>query len=96
MRFAAFVTFFPQLVAGPIERAKNLLPQFATFPRIKWPDVTDGASLFLVGLFKKVALANYLGLYVDRVYGDVASQDGAALALAKFAFGWLIYFDFSG
>ena len=96
VRFAAFVTFFPQLVAGPIERAKNLLPQFATFPRIKWPDVTDGASLFLVGLFKKVALANYLGLYVDRVYGDVALQGGVALALATFAFGWQIYFDFSG
>ncbi|MDP6795954.1 MAG: MBOAT family O-acyltransferase, partial [Verrucomicrobiota bacterium] len=96
VRFAAFVTFFPQLVAGPIERAKNLLPQFARFPRIKWSDVTDGASLFLVGLFKKVALANYLGQYVDRVYGDVPSQGGAALALATFAFGWQIYFDFSG
>ena len=96
VRFAAFVTFFPQLVAGPIERAKNLLPQFAKFPKIKPGDVSDGASLFLVGLFKKVALANYLGLYVDRVYGDVATHGGASLALATFAFGWQIYFDFSG
>ena len=96
VRFAAFVTFFPQLVAGPIERAKNLLPQFSKIPRVKLVDVTDGASLFLVGLFKKVALANYLGLYVDRIYGDVGLQGGVALALATFAFGWQIYFDFSG
>ena len=96
VRFAAFVTFFPQLVAGPIERAKNLLPQFSKIPRVKLDDITDGASLFLVGLFKKVALANYLGLYVDRIYGDVGLQGGVALALATFAFGWQIYFDFSG
>ena len=96
VRFAAFVTFFPQLVAGPIERAKNLLPQFSKIPRVKLVDITDGASLFLVGLFKKVALANYLGLYVDRIYGDVGLQGGVALALATFAFGWQIYFDFSG
>ena len=90
------MTFFPQLVAGPIERAKNLLPQFSKIPHVKLVDVTDGASLFLVGLFKKVALANYLGLYVDRIYGDVGLQGGVALALATFAFGWQIYFDFSG
>ncbi len=96
VRFAAFVTFFPQLVAGPIERAKNLLPQFSKTPRVTLADTSDGASLFLVGLFKKVVLANYLGAYVDRVYGDVATQGGAALVLATFAFGWQIYFDFSG
>ena len=96
VRFAAFVTFFPQLVAGPIERAKNLLPQFSKTPRVTLADASDGASLFLVGLFKKVVLANYLGAYVDRVYGDFATQGGAALALATFAFGWQIYFDFSG
>ena len=96
VRFAAFVTFFPQLVAGPIERAKNLLPQFAKRQRVTLADVSDGASLFLLGLFKKVALANYLGPYVDRVYGDAATQGGAALALATFAFAWQIYFDFSG
>ena len=96
VRFAAVVTFFPQLVAGPIERAKNLLPQFAKRQRVTLADVSDGASLFLLGLFKKVALANYLGPYVDRVYGDAATQGGAALALATFAFAWQIYFDFSG
>ena len=62
LRFATFVCFFPQLMAGPIERAKHLLPQYQTFPEIRLQNFTDGASLFLVGLFKKLALANYLSL----------------------------------
>src|SRR5205814_9585486 len=53
IRFAAFVSFFPQLMAGPIERASHLLPQFHEFPKIRARDVTDALSLFLVGLFKK-------------------------------------------
>ena len=62
LRFATFVCFFPQLMAGPIERARHLLPQYQTFPEIRLQNFTDGASLFLVGLFKKLALANYLSL----------------------------------
>jgi D-alanyl-lipoteichoic acid acyltransferase DltB (MBOAT superfamily) len=67
LRFATFVCFFPQLMAGPIERARHLLPQFRQFPAIRLQNFTDGASLFLVGLFKKLALANYLSFYVERV-----------------------------
>ncbi len=96
LRFAAFVCFYPQLMAGPIERAKQLLPQYREFPPVRLQNFTDGASLFLVGLFKKLALANYLAHYVDRVYGRPADFDAAALALATFAFAWQIYFDFSG
>lgn len=96
LRFATFVCFFPQLMAGPIERARHLLPQFARFPEVGLRDVTDGASLFLVGLFKKLALANYLSYYVDRVYGSPGTHGAAALALATMAFGWQIFFDFSG
>jgi len=96
IRFAAFVALFPQLVAGPIERAKNLLPQLTGKPKIVKEDVADGLSLFVVGLFKKIALADYLALYVDRVYAAPAQADGLALILATFAFGWQIYFDFSG
>jgi alginate O-acetyltransferase complex protein AlgI len=96
IRFATFVSFFPQLVAGPIERARALLPQLSQFPRIKSRDVTDGMSLFLVGLFKKVALANYLGAYVDPIYTLPGQYGAASLALATFAFAWQIYFDFSG
>ena len=67
-RFATFVSLFPQLVAGPIERASNLLPQLQQKPEIRREHVTDGASLFLVGLFKKVALADYIAQYVEKVY----------------------------
>jgi D-alanyl-lipoteichoic acid acyltransferase DltB (MBOAT superfamily) len=96
LRFATFVSFFPQLVAGPIERAANLLPQFHQPPQFRWRNLTDGMSLFLVGLFKKVALANYLALYVERIYGQPAEYDASSLAMATFCFAWQIYFDFSG
>ncbi|HZU35379.1 MAG TPA: MBOAT family protein [Gemmataceae bacterium] len=96
IRFLTFVSFFPQLVAGPIERASNLLPQLQRCPEITWEDINDGLSLFLVGFFKKVALADYLALYVDRVYGAPENYSSAALILATVTFGWQIYFDFSG
>ena len=96
LRFATFVCFFPQLMAGPIERAKHLLPQFQQFPPIKLQNFTDGLSLFLVGLFKKLALANYLSLYVERVYDNPKAFGAPALAMATFAFAWQIFFDFSG
>ena len=70
LRFATFVCFFPQLMAGPIERARHLLPQFYRFPKVRLQSFTDGASLFLVGLFKKMALANYLSFYVERIYDN--------------------------
>ena len=96
LRFATFVCFFPQLMAGPIERARHLLPQFDQFPPVRLRNFTDGASLFLVGLFKKLALANYLALYVERVYEHPETSSAAALVLGTVAFGWQIYFDFSG
>jgi D-alanyl-lipoteichoic acid acyltransferase DltB (MBOAT superfamily) len=96
LRFATFVCFFPQLMAGPIERAKHLLPQFQQAPPFRLQNLTDGMSLFLVGLFKKLALADYLAIYVDRVYGDPRGFDAPDLILATFAFAWQIFFDFSG
>lgn len=96
LRFATFVCFFPQLMAGPIERAKHLLPQFHQFPAVRLQNFTDGASLFLVGLFKKLALANYLSFYVERVYDNPQAFGAPALILATVAFGWQIFFDFSG
>jgi D-alanyl-lipoteichoic acid acyltransferase DltB (MBOAT superfamily) len=91
-----FVSFFPQLVAGPIERASNLLPQLQRTPVITRQHIADGLSLFLVGFFKKVALADYLALYVDTIYGNPSAYQSPALLLATVAFGWQIYFDFSG
>ena len=67
VRYAAFVSLFPQLVAGPIDRAEKLLPQLAEKPQISRENIADGLSLFVVGLFKKVALAAYLALYFDKV-----------------------------
>mgnify|MGYP001108520727 FL=1 len=94
--YAAFVSLFPRLLAGPIERAKNLLPQMHRVPRVSVQDVTDGLSLFIVGLFKKVALADYLSLYVDNIYAAPDQYQSPALILATFLFCWQIYFDFSG
>jgi D-alanyl-lipoteichoic acid acyltransferase DltB (MBOAT superfamily) len=96
IRFLTFVSFFPQLVAGPIERASNLLPQLQRTPKISVQNITDGLSLFLVGFFKKVALADYLAKYVDPVYGNPGQFQAPALILATVAFGWQIYFDFAG
>ena len=96
LRFAMFVCFFPQLMAGPIERARQMLPQFQVGPEFRLENLTDGASLFLVGLFKKVALANYLAIFVDRVYDNPANFGPTALVLATVAFAWQIFFDFSG
>ena len=96
IRHAAFVSFFPILLAGPIERAANLLPQFRTPQRVTGQDMAQGLSLFVKGLFKKVALADCLALYVARVYDSPEDFQGPALILATLAFAWQIYFDFSG
>jgi D-alanyl-lipoteichoic acid acyltransferase DltB (MBOAT superfamily) len=96
IRFATFVCFFPQLMAGPIERARHLLPQFHHAPPFRLQNLTDGFSLFLVGLFKKLALANYLSLYVERVYDSPKNFEAPELLAATFAFAWQIFFDFSG
>lgn len=96
VRHAVFVSFFPILLAGPVERAGNLLPQLRKNLRISSRDIADGLSLFIVGLFKKIALADSLALYVDKVYDAPTQYQSAALLLATFAFAWQIYFDFSG
>ncbi|TKJ35044.1 MAG: membrane-bound O-acyltransferase family protein [Planctomycetes bacterium B3_Pla] len=96
IRYAAFVSLFPRLLAGPIERARNLLPQLHKTPKVSGQDVADGLSLFIVGLFKKVALADYLALYVNKVYAAPDQFQSPALILATFLFAWQIYFDFSG
>lgn len=96
LRYATFVSLFPQLVAGPIERARNLLPQLRRTPDISIHDIADGLSLFVIGFFKKVALADYFALYVDKIYSTPEQYQTPALILATFLFAWQIYFDFSG
>ncbi|MHC4740781.1 MAG: MBOAT family O-acyltransferase [Planctomycetota bacterium] len=96
IRYAAFVSLFPRLLMGPIERAKNMLPQLGRMPKVTGADFSDGLSLFVVGMFKKVALADYLALYVNKVYAAPDDFQSPALLLATFLFAWQIYFDFSG
>ncbi|MFA7231406.1 MAG: MBOAT family O-acyltransferase [Victivallaceae bacterium] len=96
IRFAAFVSLFPQLVAGPIERAKALLPQMRHEPLIRKVDVSDGISLFLVGLFKKAVMADFLSIYAEKIYSDPSIYGSWALLFGTYAFAWQIYFDFSG
>ncbi len=95
-RFALYVAFFPQLVAGPIERAKNLLPQIDRVKRIDWHRVTSGLQLVLWGLFKKVVIADRLALYVDSIYNNVPAHEGPSFLLATYLFAFQIYCDFSG
>jgi alginate O-acetyltransferase complex protein AlgI len=95
-RFATFVSFFPYLLSGPIERAQNMLPQLKTAPKITLADLSEGFSLFVVGLFKKIVLADFLALYVNKVFGDPVQYPGLSSLLATYAFAWQIYFDFSG
>lgn len=95
-RFALYVAFFPQLVAGPIERAQNLLVQFRTEHRLDLERVVSGLQLILWGLFKKVVIADRLAVYVNRVYGDPEAFSGPSLWLATYFFAFQIYCDFSG
>lgn len=93
--FLAYVSFFPQLVAGPIERATSLLPQFTTSRTVTRRGVEVGIWLIVWGLFKKIVVADNMAPLVDLVYGDPTMQ-GPVIALATIAFGFQIYCDFSG
>lgn len=96
VEFMAFVSFFPQLVAGPIERARNLLPQFSV-PRTFDPQqAIDGLRQILWGLFKKVVIADNAAVFVNGIFADPDAQSGSTLVLALFLFAFQIYGDFSG
>lgn len=95
-RFALYITFFPQLVAGPIERASSLLPQFDVKHEFSEERAASGFRLMLLGFFKKVLIADNLALFVDKVYTDPTSFGGPALLLATYLFAFQIYCDFSG
>jgi alginate O-acetyltransferase complex protein AlgI len=94
--FALFVTFFPQLVAGPIERASQLLPQFKEKIRFNYDRIATGLSLILWGLFKKVVIADRLAILADEVFNNVQDYHGATFMLATLFFAFQIYCDFSG
>ena len=94
--FTAFLSFFPQLVAGPIERATNLLPQFQKKRTFDYAQAVDGMRQILWGLFKKIVVADNCATYVDTVFADISGQSGSTLLLAAVLFTFQIYGDFSG
>lgn len=93
--YALFVTFFPHLVAGPIQRASHLLPQLVTLGNTSLPNIMVGAHIFLIGLVYKSFMADNLGPLVDLVF-NAPSADGLSTLLATYCFGFQIYGDFAG
>jgi len=94
--FSSFVAFFPQLVAGPIERASNLLPQILNKRNFSYRQGVDGLRLILWGMFKKVVIADSLAPYVNDIFSNYYSFDGGTLLLGLLYFSFQIYCDFSG
>jgi alginate O-acetyltransferase complex protein AlgI len=96
LAFAAFVCFFPQLVAGPIERASNLLPQFLNKRKFDYVQGLDGLKQILWGLFKKIVIADNCARYVNLIFGSPQDFNGSTLLLGAVFFSFQIYGDFSG
>ena len=92
----SFVSFFPQLVAGPIERAKNLLPQFTKSRSFDYDQSVDGLRQVLWGIFKKVVIADGCAVYVNEIFNVYSSCSSGVLILGAFLFSFQIYCDFSG
>lgn len=97
LRYALFVSFFPQLVAGPIERSGNLLKQLSALPdKISFAKWKEGTLLILWGYWLKVVLSDRIAIFVDTVYGDIDTYSGCFLVVATMLFAVQIYCDFAG
>jgi alginate O-acetyltransferase complex protein AlgI len=94
--FALYVAFFPQLVAGPIERSTRLLPQFYEKMEFDYQRVKDGLLLMTWGFFKKVVIADWIAIYINQVYNNPAYYPGLPSIVATYFFAFQIYCDFSG
>jgi len=94
--FFAFVSFFPQLVAGPIERATNLLPQFYCYRKFEYNKAVDGIRQILWGLFKKVVIADNCAEFANEIFNNYCDYSGSTLIVGAVFFTFQIYGDFSG
>ncbi len=94
--FALFISFFPQLVAGPIERASHLLPQFKEEKIFSYENFRNGLMIILFGFFLKLGLADRCAIYVDSIFNNISQHNGASYLLASFCFTFQIYGDFFG
>ena len=93
---AQFISFFPVISSGPIQRANNLIPQLKTTRQFEYNNATDGMKLFAWGILKKIYVADKIALYVNCIYGSPSDQHGLALLLATILYSFQIYCDFSG
>lgn len=96
IKYALFVSFFPQLVAGPIERSKNLIKQLSEYRKFDFDLAREGLLLMLWGYFLKLIIADRIAIFVDTVYGDYLTYPGIYLIIATILFGIQIYCDFAG
>lgn len=94
--YALFVVYFPQLVAGPIENPRNLLPQLRVAHRANWDDFSAGIRLLLCGFFRKCVVADFCGIYVNAVFADIGHANALAIAGAGALFCIQMYCDFAG
>lgn len=94
--FALYVSFFPEIMAGPIDRAKKLIPQFYKKNEFDYKRVTDGLKLMAWGFFKKLVIADRLALFVDKVYNNPTQHEGLSLVMATIYFSFQVYCDFAG
>lgn len=94
--YASFVSFFPQLVAGPIEKADKLIPELRKEHHLSFDDFALGLKDVVIGFLKKVVIADFLIIYVNKIYDALAISSGVEIILATFLFGLVIYSDFSG
>src|SRR5690606_20734925 len=94
--FTLFVLFFPKMVAGPIERAKRLLPQLHKAQSFDYRQIVFGAQLIAWGFFKKVVVGDRLAPLVEEVYGNPTAHGGVAMVAATLMFAVQVYADFSG
>lgn len=96
IKVALCISFLPTILSGPIERARNLFPQLSEKTPMNYDNVVLGVKMFILGLFKKVVIADRLAIYVDQVYAFPDAHTGGTLALAAFFYSIQIYCDFSG
>lgn len=96
LSFVTYIFFFSKLLAGPIERAQNFLPQFKESKPIKWENLSEGVKLIIWGFFQKLVVADRIKIYVDTVYGDLSIYSGITLAFVMFLYTFQIYADFAG
>lgn len=93
--FALFVSFFPQILSGPIGRSSELFPQIHTPQKFSWDNVSYGIQRFVWGLFKKLVIADRLDVYVNDIYSNISNYQGSVLWLGTFLFAFQLYTDFS-